>query len=394
MAVARPETILATKIRNTEPDLAFWLRKAQSESGRSTSSMIWDMVRLARRRGRLRPIDYLRYQLFRPSLSTAERASFVSPRGGHDVNARLSPPSLELQSSLAVDKVLTNVVLRAAGFPVPETRAVFSADANYGALSALRTEADITAFLRNPTNLPVFGKPVNSSQSVGAASFLSVSPDGAEILLGDRRSVSLAALAGEIAKHFHRGYLFEELLRQPPEIVAIAGETIASVRICTIWVPGGPKVLYAGVKLPAPGAMVDALLGGENTLVLIDSQTGDVLRAMLSEAGGRREITHSLLNPEAPIKGMRLPNWPQVVAITTEAHRMFPGHGILGFDVALTTRGPVVTEVNTDPHHALYQFCADRGLLNPEFRALFAAAEADLARRQNDQRLRDAAFAP
>ncbi|MBW6505155.1 MAG: hypothetical protein K0B00_00235 [Rhodobacteraceae bacterium] len=394
MAVARAETILATKIRKNDPDLGFWLRKAQRESGRSTSSMIWDMVRLARRRGRLRPIDYLRFELFRPSLTMAERASFVSPRGGHDVNARLSPPSLELLSSLVTDKVLTEVVLRAAGFPVAQTRAVFSADANYGALSMLRTEADIAAFLRNPENLPVFGKPVNSSQSVGAASFLSVSPDGAEILLGDGRSVSLAALAGEIAQHFHRGYLFQELLHQPPEITAIAGEVIASVRVCTIWVPGGPQVLYAGIKLPAAGAMVDSLLGGDNALVHVDPQTGEALRVMLGEAGGRREITHSHLNPEAPITGMRLPDWAQVVAITTEAHRMFPGHGILGFDVALTTRGPVVTEVNTDPHHALYQFCADRGLLNPEFRAQFAAAEADLARRQNDLRLRDAAFSP
>ncbi|MDP3860848.1 MAG: sugar-transfer associated ATP-grasp domain-containing protein [Phaeovulum sp.] len=392
MTATKSETILATRIRANKPDLAFWLRKAQSAGGRSTAAMIWDMARLARGPGKLRPYDYLRYELYRPTLSAAERAAFLSPHGSDLLNARFSPPSRELQSSLTIDKVLTAVVLKAAGFPVPETRAILSVDANYGAMSALRTAADIVAFLRDPANLPVFGKPVNSSQSVGAASFLSVTPDGAEVLLGDGRQASVAAIADEIMQYFHRGYLFQELLRQPPEIIAIAGETLSSMRLVTLWVPGGPQLLYAGSKLPAPGAMVDSLMGGDNVLVLIDPATGEATRAMLSASGGRKFITHSQLFPEAPVVGMHYPHWAEVTRMATEAHRMFPGHGILGFDIVQTTRGPVITEINTNPHHALYQFCADRGMLNPEFRVLFAAAEIDQERRRADQKLRDAAF--
>lgn len=384
--------ILATSARKIKPELGAWLLRARSESGRSSASMIWDMARLARGLGRLRPYDYLRYELYRPALSHAERAAFISPRAGFLLNSRLAPPSLENLSALTVDKVLTGVVLAAAGFPVPETRAVYSTDANYGALSSLRSAADIATFLRDPANFPLFGKPVNSSQSVGAAAFLAVDPEGDGIVLGDGRQVSIEALASEISHHYSRGYLFQELLRQPPEVVAMVGETISSLRLVTLWLPGGPRVLYAGIKLAAPGAMVDALIGGDNVLVLIDSDSGEMRRAMQSTVAARFEITHSHVNPEVPLIGVRLPYWAKAVAMATAAHRLFPGHGILAFDIALTTRGAVITEVNTNPHHALFQFCADRGLFNPEFRALFAEAEVDLARRRKNLRLRDAAF--
>jgi len=392
MPAAPTDAILATQIRKPKPDIAALFQRARSKSGRSSASLVWDIARLARGPGKLRPFDYLRYELFRPHMTHAERAAFVSPHASSMLNRRLSPVSQENYAPLTVDKVLTGIVLAAAGFPVPEIRAVFSVDANYGALSRLRSAEDIAAFLRDPGNLPVFGKPVNGSQSVGAAAFVARAPEGDAIVLGDGRVVAIEALAAEIARHYGRGYLFEERLRQTPEVVALAGEAISSLRLVTLWLPGGPRALYAGVKLAAPGAMVDALIGGDNVLALIDIATGEMRRAMQSAEPARIEITHSHLNPDLPLIGVRLPHWAQAVAISTDAHRLFPGHGILGFDVAMTTRGAVITEVNTNPHHVLYQFCADRGMLNPEFSALFAEAEADLARRSENLRLRDAAF--
>jgi hypothetical protein len=92
-------------------------------------------------------------------------------------------------------------------------------------------------------------------------------------------------------------------------------------------------------------------------------------------------VTHSMVTPELPLVGYRLPDWTEVVRICCEAHRLFPGHALLGWDIALTGRGPVISELNANPLHMSYQRSFRRGFLHPEFVARLDAARALLQTR-------------
>lgn len=48
----------------------------------------------------------------------------------------------------------------------------------------------------------------------------------------------------------------------------------------------------------------------------------------------------------AKIEGRTLPLWPETVDVVVRAHRLFPDRIMLGFDVAITDRGPVLIEGN------------------------------------------------
>lgn len=49
---------------------------------------------------------------------------------------------------------------------------------------------------------------------------------------------------------------------------------------------------------------------------------------------------------KAPIAGRVIPHWHETVRLVEKAHRLFPDRTMLGFDVAITDRGPVIIEGN------------------------------------------------
>ena len=78
----------------------------------------------------------------------------------------------------------------------------------------------------------------------------------------------------------------------------------------------------------------------------------------------------------AQLAGAVLPDLPRALELALEVQQLLPSHGVLGIDIALTDEGPMLNEVNGNPHHSLYQRASARGLLNPDFRPLIDEALA------------------
>jgi Sugar-transfer associated ATP-grasp len=79
-----------------------------------------------------------------------------------------------------------------------------------------------------------------------------------------------------------------------------------------------------------------------------------------------RQVTQSVVTPELPLVGVRLQQWPEIVAMCREAHRIFPGHALIGWDVAMCRNGPVLSEVNANPLHQSYQRSFQRGFMHKD----------------------------
>jgi D-alanine-D-alanine ligase-like ATP-grasp enzyme len=61
------------------------------------------------------------------------------------------------------------------------------------------------------------------------------------------------------------------------------------------------------------------------------------------------------------------------------AHRALPERGIVGTDIMLSNRGPVVGEVNSNPFHSVYQTAHARGFLNADILPKLKAVRARFA---------------
>ncbi len=362
-------------------DIPQTMRWVTATYGVGRLRQIAGLARAALGRSRIPPNDYFAYGLFRPAMTEGERGAYVSIYSGQRLNLQLSPPSLRAQHGLVADKLLTGLVLSGAGFPVPPVLAAYlpQPGPRPPGLRVLDTPAALADWLLTEAPYPVFGKPIDGSLALGSAGI--VGAEGRDLRLADGRRVPAAALVDEVARNFHAGWLIQPHLVLHPEVSVLAGTAVSFLRVCTLREPGGVTTLYTVFRLPAAGVMIDATTTkGPNGLALVESETGAILRAQSMWRLSTSALEVSTATGEA-LAGRRLPFVPEACRLCEAAHALFPAHGVLGWDVALTLEGPVLVEVNANPHHSQYQRPADRGVLNPDLRPRIEAALAESTRR-------------
>lgn len=375
MGDGRTGTILTTKPAPRNLDIAQSLRWVRATYSIGAARQAFEIAALAYSRQRLGPKDYFLQGLFRREIGPAERASYVSDISSEALNFRLAPRSRFSQHDLLRNKVLTGLLLDRLGLPTPPILALHGAHYAVPGLRQLADPAAIAGFLGDGANLPCFGKPVVASSGVGGAAVLGAEDAGRQLRLGDGRIVATADLATEIARHFPKGYLFQPLIRQHPDIEAYNGPAVGVLRLVTLRGEAGPEPLYGVLRMPPKGAMSDGVIGRPNAHALIDIDSGRALRAQDIARFCTTELTHSLATGK-PISDLRLPDLPEAIRVALAAHGALPAHGVLGFDIALGRDGPLINEINTLTSHGIYQRAADRGVLNPDFRPRIEAAIA------------------
>lgn len=374
--------IIIKKLPERHVPLGPALAWAAKKRGISRWRIGFDIAKRVIGRQKLQPDEYFMYGLHRGEMTDAERDAFVGGRAVTALNKALMGGKKRALADLIGDKVKMAMVLERAGLPTTEIRAIYVPCGSPGPWPVLRSAAEIAAYLLAPGHLPLFGKPLAGSRSVGAVSVISALGD--EVELGDGRRVDALALAHEIASAFDKGYIFQELLRPHPELARLSGPAIASVRIYTLWQEVGAVPLYAMIRLPGKGAMADDLgTGSANTAALLDMETGKITRAHFADHLGGTTIDVSPVTG-VPLLGATVPDIAEMLNLAKQGHAMFARHGVIGTDIVLTDRGPVINELNANPLQSSFQRCSGVGLLCPSFRPLFleALAEKGITKRQ------------
>jgi len=353
--------------KNSKPlDMKSAIADVAARYGKSGWRQAVEVAALSLGPRRIDPTYYYQAALFRPDLTPDQKQAHVSNVTGARLNERLSPRKTGLHRLFA-NKLLTGLTLQAAGFPALRPLAFYTTRGGAPGLTALDSAAAIAGFLASDGALPCFGKPVDGSLAIGGASFIALTPDGAGVQLGDGSIATLQEVGAQIVQYFPQGYLFQPLIRQRSDFEALVGPAVGSLRVVTLWGSGAPEGLYTIVKMPAKGAMMDGGTPGRmNLTAQIDPKTGTLLRA---QASSRMNDQPADTSPATglPLAGVTIPEVPEAVALCCEAHRLFPSHGLLAFDIAFGHDGLIINEINVNPFHYVYQRSADRGLLNPDF---------------------------
>ncbi len=226
----------------------------------------------------------------------------------------------------------------------------------------------LRAFLTGPAPYPLFGKPIDGTQSLGTAGFVRYDGQAGALIGHDGRATPLDAYIDDIVAHYGTGYLFQRHVSPHPDTRAICGDRLSTVRVLTLHKPDGPVVLRACEKIPGGGNVADNFWREGNLLARIDRESGQRTGAISGHGLRLREHGHHPDN-DAAIAGTAVPNWPQVRALALEGARLIQDLPLIGWDIAPTEDGAVIVEVNCSPDLLMPQMADCRGILDAEMRA-------------------------
>ena len=337
-----------------------------------------DMARLRGGASQINPREYYDYQLFRTDLSPARKKEFVGETGSLALNLRLAPPNITHMRNFLADKVGLTTMMAGLGLPTTRIQAAFSPTRGFGHLPTLRNAAEVETFLRTRATFPLFGKPIQGAQAMGAVMIVGLHGDMA--LLSNGARVEIAQLAAEVAQNQTFGYVFQDAVEVAPEIGALTGSrTVSTLRVVTVNRSGTPEVLYTSWKLPSLTAMSDNFWQPGSLIASVNPHSGVVDKVRYGSGLDTQWVDRHPVSGVA-LKGIPLPHFKAATDLAVACHSVVPNNGLLGWDIALVPGGACLIECNENTGHALYQLASDRGVLNADFQPVFAQVAARNAR--------------
>ncbi len=140
--------------------------------------------------------------------------------------------------------------------------------------------------------------------------------------------------------------VIQQRLANHPEIEAIGGPTLQTLRIHTVLDENGEPV-------PMPDAFLKLATGKQ----VVDNVHAGALAAPIDPGNGRlaAALTHDFdltdRHPDtgAVFAGRVVPYWQEAVDLAVRAHRAFLPAVLIGFDIAVLADGPIVIEANSSP---------------------------------------------
>ena len=354
------------------------MRAAAQVSGKAPSAQVRDIARLAFGRGRLHPEEYFYFRLFDKRYTDQLQQAFVGKRLESQLHQVTCAPDWGI---VAHDKLLCYALLASFGFPVPRTVALYRHGANLPGMISLSTPSELTAALRGSLKWPLFGKPVRGMRSVGVISIESYDAGSDILRLTQGRTVGVDELAHALADYARDGYLFQEPILQHPEIAAICGKTVGTVRVVILLGAEGPELYKALWKVPVGANVADNFWREGNILAALDPDTGRIMRAVQGVGPALREVDAHPTSGQRLV-GHVLPNWNELRELAMSAAGVMPGVRMQAWDIALGVEGPILVEVNIGGDYNLPQLATGEGMLDERFLAFIrdCAAKRGLER--------------
>lgn len=264
----------------------------------------------------------------------------------------------------AEDKIAFYESMAREGLKTPRILALAHASRSAHGAQALRSAEAVKAWLED-CPFPVFGKPAVASHGDGAVKLLS--RDGEKLRHADGVCGADEILADIEPYMAKQGYLFQQMLTPHPQIAAVTGDRIATLRLLVWLGREGPSVREAVLRIPAGAHFVDNFRRAGNLICYVDRDSGRLGPARRG-VGVNLEILDAHPDSGAAIAGAVAPDFEAAKALAVRAASVFPSLHIQSWDVALTDDGPSLLEVNPGGNLNVIQLASGRGAFDPEFR--------------------------
>lgn len=145
----------------------------------------------------------------------------------------------------------------------------------------------------------------------------------------------------EITKN--RAFFIQDYIEQHEALKALNPSSLNTIRIITTKFNKKPQILCAGLRIGKNSKTIVDNVSKGGCLVGIDEKTGKLQKyGFFSD---KRAITK---HPESKIKfeGYQVPFWKECVQAAKKLQAMSPGYTSVGWDIAITPKGPILIEGN------------------------------------------------
>lgn len=247
------------------------------------------------------------------------------------------------------DKYLFDVFMRTHGIPVPESIGVVSGG-HYYLTGGLEVPFDEFLAKMEDAHALLFVKDATSCCAKGV------------VKVENREGALCEAVSGRrlVEQDFLKGkFVVQKALRNCSEIDAIQPASVNTLRIVTIWNRdrGAPELLSAGgLRIGGGGAVDNWAQGG----LFVGIDQGGKLQKYGYYKPGKHAPCKVDRQPQTGFvfENAEIPFYRESVGLVKRAHSFLPEVFAIGWDVALTDRGPIIIEGNDDWEITLMQMVA------------------------------------
>ena len=266
--------------------------------------------------------------------------------------------------ALTKNKIAFEALLRGGRLPCPQTFAIYDRKGRGAGAPVLKSVAELEEFLLDAKNHPVFCKPTTGLLSIG-----SFRVDGAAkdtVLVNECHEYPVAEVVNYIQGISKKGYLFQKVLEPHPDFESIGCAVISSVRFLVLNREEEASVHSCVLKIPAKGEVADNFWRAGSIIGSVDLDTGLLERAVLKNRDGIELVSRDDTELSHVFR-FKLPDFELAEKTVLDASRFLAGVRVQSWDVALTSEGPVLLEVNFGGDLNLAQLSSGKGIMTKEF---------------------------
>lgn len=144
--------------------------------------------------------------------------------------------------------------------------------------------------------------------------------------------------------------LIEECVKQHKKMNELFPYSVNTLRIVTCHKRGRTTILFRAIRIGNGKNVVDNFNHGG--MYSIIGEDGVITKPAIDKKGNVY-IKHPITGTE--IEGFKIPYFDKAIELVKEAAKVIPEVGLVGWDVAITNKGPVMIEGNQLPGYDIYQ---------------------------------------
>lgn len=348
----------AAKLKYTD-DLSTLFRFAAKQHGKQPLTIVKEFLKLSLGTGKLTIYDYFLYRLYDDTKHTQEaKARFISEKLHWPITFKCCDMDWR---AITEDKWISYNFLDRFGIKTPKTIAVIDqSPRSFASDPKITSPMSLKAFLKETDSYPIFAKPNLGMWSAGA--FVITDIDDTHVCLDQSEPLTFEALFQEIIGD--RTYLLQTFIENHPMIRAFS-KYVATIRTINLIGPDSVITPFTVMKIPSPTNIADNYWRKGNLIADVDPESG-VFRHVIRGKGIQTEDIEVHPDTGERLVDLALPDWDQVRRVNDMCARIFAPVRYQSLDIALTSDGPVVVEINTGGSFELPQLASGIGLLTDE----------------------------
>lgn len=302
--------------------------------------------------------DYYALGLHRPQQSWVEKRQFLGHYLIKHTYGSINAPQATITTA---NKKIFQLLCIAHGLPVIDIVASYAPRTESAPWPCFSSLDDLRAFLLADSSQDLFLKPTAAQRGFGALSLGSRLDAQSWENLPLRTPIGIDQVMAHVrASKAGTDWIVQRRARPHPQMAHVVPDVCSTVRVITLY-DDAPTILGALVRFGEGNSPADNYDGG-GIISLVDLETGTLGRCLHTEAGLVKRGEHHPYTGAA-ITGMQLPDWDAIKELALAGACAFHHLRCVGWDIAITDKGPVVLEGNSRPGVVSFQSLAGRGVL-------------------------------